>query len=358
MNYRLHKFHARTTYSADATVVIDLDLVSVISQIILIFEFYKSGVVQTAHPLKAISKIELVDGSDVLYSLDGMRAEALDWYNNKGKFRSNYNYCNTGGTITRAIGLNFGRYLFDPELGFDPSRFNNPQLRITFDIDGWAATGTYVYITGLAQLFDQKAVSPRGMLMAKDLKSYTAASSTHEYTDLPTDFPYRGIYIQPYLLGTEPNSSIGNIKLSVDHDRQIPYDLDPDTIVRSIAERYPMVEEAYWFSLDTSNRYLFIAPTTRVTALGDVWAEAAVAQDAAFYDGDGGQLKTIAAANASNTQIFVRGWIPHAVYEIPCGLVDEITDWWDVRGIGSLRLDITGASTPVVSIFLQQLREY
>jgi hypothetical protein len=358
MKTRLYKFYARTYHTSDTTIVIDLNMVDEISNIILMFEFYKTGVVQTAHPLAAVKKIELVDGSDVLYSLDGFEAEALDWYDNWGKFRSNYNYCNTGGTITRCIGINFGRYLFDEEYGFDPKRFNNPQLRITLDIDGWAATGTGIYVTGYANLFDEFTPSLKGMFMAKELKSWTMAAATHEYTELPTDYPYRGIYFRPYLLGTEPNQAVSNIKISEDQDKKVPYDLDADSIVRSISDRYPMVEEAYWFSLDTSNRYLFIAPTTRVTAVGAVWAEAAVAQDAAFYDGDGGRLKTIAAANPSNTQIFVRGWIPHAVYEIPVCDKDVPSTYWDVSRNASLKADITGAASATGYLFLQQLRPY
>jgi len=358
MNYRLYKFHARTQYAADTTVVIDLKMVDPISVIMLMFEMYKSGVVQVAHPLAAVTKIELVDGSDVLFSLDGFEAEALDWYDNKGKFRSNYNYALTGGTVTRCVGLNFGRWLWDSEWALDPKRFTNPQLRITLDIDAWAVTGTDVYITGFAALFDQKVITPRGFLMSKEVKKWTMASSTHEYTDLPLDYPYRGIYFRPYLLGTEPNQCVSNIKLSEDQDKKIPYDLGSDDILRAIVNMYPEIEETWWFSLDTSNRYLFITPTTRVTAVGEVWAAAAVAQDPAFYDGDGGRLKTIAAASPSNTQIHVRGYVPHCVYEIPCGMKDDPNDWYNVRTLGSLRADITGAASATGYLFLQQAREY
>lgn len=358
MNYRQYKFHSRSTHTADTTIVIDINMVDPISVITLMFEFYKTSVVQTAHPLLAVKKIELIDGSDVLYSLDGFEAEALDWYNNGGKFRWNWNNGNTGGTYTRCIGLNFGRFLYDTEFAFDPQRFTNPQLRITLDVDAWAATATTVYLTGWASLFDQKTPSLRGFLMSKEIKEYSMTANVHEYTDLPLDYPYRAIYFRPYLLGTEPNQTVANIKISEDQDKKIPFDLGGQDLARIFIERYPVVEEEYLFSLDTAIRYLFIAPTTCVTATGAVWAEAAVAQDAAFYNGDGGKLNTIATANPSNTQIHVKGWVPHAVFEIPCGLKDDPTDWWDIRGLGSLRADITGAASATGYIFLQQLRTY
>lgn len=258
----------------------------------------------------------------------------------------------------RYIGLNFGRWLWDTVYALDPKRFTNPQLRVTLDIDGWAATGSAIAVTGWAALFDQKTVQPVGFLSSKEIKSWTASSGAHEYTDMPLDMPYRAIYLRPYLLGTEPNSCVSNVKLSENEDKVIPYDAGVQDILRVIQGMYPMVEEAYWFSLDTSTRYLYIAPTTRVTAIGEVWAAAAVAQDPAFYNGDGGRLDTIAAANASNTQIHVRGYVPHCVYEIPCGMKDEPDDWYDVRRLGRLKLDVTGAASAALSVFLQQARIY
>lgn len=358
MNYRQYKFYARTAFTSDTTIVIDLNMVDEISVITLIFEMYKTAVVQTGHPLLAITKIELIDGSEVLFSLDGMEADALNWYHNNGRFPSNYNYGNTGGTYTRVVNLNFGRWLYDPDFGFDPKKFQNPQLRISLDVNAWAATATTVYVTGVANLFDEITPNLKGMLIAKEIKSWTMASSTHEYTELPTDMRYRALYFRPYLLGTEPNQCVSNFKLSEDYDKKIPYDLDMDTILRSLVERYPQVEETYWFSLATSTRYLYIAPTTRVTAVSAVWASTGVAQDAAFYNGDGGQLDTIATANASNTQIHVRGWVPHSTYEIPTGEKSDPNDWWDVSRLGSLKADITGAASATGYLFLQQLRPY
>ena len=358
MNYRTYKFYARAKHSADVVIVHDIKMQDPISSIVLGFEFHKTAITQILHPVACVKKIELVDGSDVLFSLDGYEAEALDWYSNGGKFRSNYNFCLAPGACCRYIGINFGRWLWDSELAFDPKQFTNPQLRITLDYDAWAASGDYVHVTGWANLFDEKVPSLRGFLMTKEVKEYTMANNTHEYTDMPLDHPYRAIYFRPYLASTEPNQAVANIKLSEDRDKKIPYDLGGQDLLRTVMAGYPPVEESYWFGLSTSTRYLHIAPTTRVTAYGDVWAAAAAIQDPAYYDGDGGWLKTIAKANPSNTQIFVRGYVPHCVYEIPCGLKDDPDDWWDVTRLGSLRADITGAAAAKGFLSVQQLRPY
>jgi hypothetical protein len=358
MNYRLSKFFAKKTYTSDTTEVIDINIVDPISEIVIEVDTTHTTVELTAHPMAGITKIEIVDGSDVLYSLSGYEAEALDWYNNGGKFRANYNWMLYPGGCQRFIGLHFGRYLYDNELAFDPTRFTNPQLRITVDVGAGGGASSAVALTCWAALFDQKSTALKGFLMSKEIKSYTVASTVHEYTDLPTDYPYRAIYLRAFVAGTEPNQCVSNFKLSEDQDKRIPYDHNVTDIERVIASMYPDVEEHYYWVMNTNSRYLYVAPSSRVSAFADRWNDAAAAFDAALYDGDGGRLKAIMNAGTHNVQILVKGATPHCVYEIPCGLRNDIGDWWDVRGIGNLRADITGLATSTAYLFLQQLRPY
>jgi len=358
MRYRTVKIHSRETFTSDTTKIIDINVKDVISNLVVKVEGTHTGAVMQLHPVSVITDLQVVDGSDVLFSLDGYEAEALDWYNRGGKFRSNYNYACTAGTWTRFIGINFGRYKFDPEYAFDPKIFTNPQLKISLDIDAWSSTGSTVYVTVYANVFDEMVPAPRGFLMAKELKQWTMASSTHEYTDLPTDYPYRALYMRAYLAGTEPNASLSNFKLSEDQDKRIPIDLGAHEMNSNVMDGYPPVEEEWYYSLNTSNRYLYCAPTTRVKAVGAVWATSGVAQDAAFYNGDGGRLNTIAAANPSNTQIFIKGGVVHCTYEISFGDKMNPDDWYDVRPIGSLIADVTGGAAAQGFLFLQQARPY
>lgn len=358
MNHRLTQLLAPTSFDADATKIIELDVRDPISLILIQFQMTHGSVTQVAHPLACVTEVQIVDGSDVLFSLDGMEADALDWYHNGGTFRDNYNYSCTSGTPQRWFGLNFGRHLWDELLALDPSKFRNLQLKISMDMDAADASCAAYALTVWGAIFDQKVITPIGFLMAKEIKSYTNATG-HEYTDLPTDHAYRKILLRALTAGTEPEAIISNFKLSEDQDKRVIFDDVPDMIQRAITPRLPEVMEHYWFSLNTSNRYLFIAPTSKVTAVGAVWATTGVAQDAAFYDGDGGRLKTIATANPSNTQIHVRGWHPHGVWDFPMGDPDEIDDWFDVSGVGSLKADITATgATGTTEIFLQQLRRY
>lgn len=358
MNYRLNKFFSRKTYSSDTTEVIDINIRDVISNILIFYEITNAAASMTAHPAAGVTLVELVDGSDVLFSLDGYELEALDWYNQGGVFPANYNYALNGGNIQRVLRLNFGRYLYDRELALDPKRFNNLQLRITLDIDAGGNSGSAMYLTCWANCFEETPAELKGFLMAKELKQWTMADNTHEYTDLPTDYPYRNLYHRAFLAGTESNQCVQNIKISEDQDKRIPFDCGGQELLRYVCERFPAVEEAYFYALSTSNRYLYIAPTTLVTAYGHVWATAAVDQNIAFYDGDGGRLKTIVDANASNSQIFVRGHVPHAVFQIPFAGRDVIEDFYNVRNIGNLRADIEGAAAAQGFLFVEQFRNY
>jgi hypothetical protein len=358
MNYRTYNFFARKNYAADAVIVEDLKLVNPITGIVIGIEGQNTTGTNTEHILACLKKLEIIDGSDVLYSLDGFEADALDWYNREGKFRSNYNFVLGALGQCRYVGINFGRYPGDPELAFDPKKFTNPQIKVTLDLDAGGNTNSSIYVTMWANLFDEKVISPSGFLMAKEIKSWTMASATHEYTDLPLDYPYRAIYFAPRLRGTEPCQCVSNIKISEDQDKRIPYDLDAASMMRNLMEMYPPVEEHYYAGVSSSLGYLYIAPSERVIAQILQWKETSDAIGISAYDGDGGKLKHICSSGSSNVQVYVRGFAPHCVYEIPTGLKHDISDWYNVRALGSLRADITGAAAATGYLFLQQYRTY
>lgn len=358
MKYRLNEFFARKDYTADATEVIDINIKDVISSIVIILEVANYTHVMAGHPVGCLPKIELLDGSDVLYSLDGFEAEALDWYNNKGKFRYNQNLCLTGNNFKRYIGINFGRYLWDKEYAFDPKKFTNPQLRLTLDLDAASNQTDHVYITCLANIFDEEAVTPVGFMMSKEIKEYTMADAVHEYTDLPLDFPYKGLYLRPFLNGTDVNDAVDNIKLSEDQDKKVPYDHGIDDILGALQQDLPFVDEYYIHGAYNTLRNLYVAPADMVTAVGSTWRQSVLDHRPAYFGGGGGQLQYIYNLTAGNVQLHVRGRCPHAVIEIPFGLKDIPGEWYDVRGLGSLRLDITGGAAATGFIFLQQVRSY
>lgn len=362
MNYRLATILEREVHAADITKVIDINLTDPISQIIVIHEPYNSASgTPSAHPSKCITKIELVDGSDVIFSLTGKEAQAADWYH---RLKEPHNLCNYLPTMYGEMVyiLNFGRFLWDPMLALNPSNFKNPQLKITIDVDAGGSTVTTGYLTVLAHIFEQKAIQPVGFLMHKEVADYALAASAHGYTDLPVDFPYRKIFARIQKYGTGPDYCFDTVKLSEDTDRRIPLNQTISQIMKAIVGQTPMYREWILDEGGLVQRTSYCCPTYWPVITGSNWKTTAVAYGLAFYEGDGGRFYSIQANGTANIQIIANGWCPHGVIEIPFGLQEDPDDWYDVSGIGSLRLDIKAASgmssSESCQVFIQQLRKY
>jgi len=362
MNYRLSTIHPRKSYSADTTEIIDLDLVDPLSQLIIELAVnITNDTAITAHAIACLKKIELVDGSDVLFSLSGYEAEAVDWYHNHN-LNSPWNIYMGWGETQRFVRVNFGRYLWDPELAFDPKKFRNPQLKLTLDIDAGGAVPNLNRLQVWGALFDEKAITPAGFLMHKEVKEFTLSASSHEYVDLPRDYAYRKLFVRQQEAGTEPNANIDTIKLSEDQDKKVVFDHTTEDIFRTIAMLTPPIQEKIHARIATSQTNIYCTPTTRVyanaTETGDTSGSGAIATTM----GDGGLVKGICATAQKYAVIDVMGWLPHGTWEIPFGLQNQMDDWYDVTKIGSLKLDVLATASPAgtekAQIFLQQLRKY
>lgn len=360
MNHRLSKLLAETSYTADTTKIIDIDYADPISALIVHLGGVYVGDDSTAHGIKVITKIEVVDGSEVLFSLTGMEAEALDIYHNK-RMPSNFNFYVGGGGCDRDIVINFGRKLWDPRFAFDPNQFKNPQLKISLDIDAGGNAPTSQKLTVFAAMFDDKKITPEGFFMAKEIKDYPMASAAHEYTDMPTDYIYRKLLIKALTYGTEPTSIIEKIKLSEEQDRKIVVDQAGHEILRTIATQNPQLLEQLIIPISTSLKSIYTTIAERALVIFVPWQNTAATNSGTSYGAAGGRIRAI-SSSALNYGVVVNGWAPHGVYEIPFGDQDDPDDWYDVTKLGNLKLDIKAlsgrSSSDEVQIFLQQLRHY
>lgn len=362
MNYRLSTIHPRKSYTSDETVIIDLNVLDPISQLIIeLAANITDDTAITAHAIACLEKIELVDGSDVLFSLSGYEAEAADWYHNHN-FNSPWDIYMGWGETQRFIRINFGRFLWDPLLAFDPKKFRNPQLKLSLNINAGGAVPTLNRLQVWGALFDEKKIEPIGFLMHKEIKDYTVGVSSHEYSDLPTDFPYRKLFIRCQEAGTEPNQNIDNIKLSEDQDRRVIFNHGTEDIFRTIAMQSPPIEEHIHARVATALTTIYCTPTTRCHVVASEDGTTSGSGAIATSSQAGGYFKAIALTAQKYAQFFVRGWLPHGTWEIPFGLQDDMTDWYDVTKVGSLKLDVLAsagvAATEHVQLFLQQLRKY
>lgn len=362
MNYRLATILDRENHIVDTTKVIDLNLADPVSQMVIIYEPMNGSQDHgDGHPAKCITKIELVDGSDVLFSLTGQEAQAIDWYQNKIEPANILWYLNNNAS-EMVYNMNFGRYLWDPLFAFDPKKFTNPQLKITIDIDAGGSLTDAGNLTVLANIFDQKEVSPEGFFMHKEVKDYALASAAHEYTDLPTDHVYRKLFARIQKYGTGPEYCFDKIKLSEDNDRRVPVNHTFSEILRAMMGGTRPYRE-WIIGPGTTTAKKFYCTPCYWPAFGSTQWRSAVADDQiAIYAGDGGEFTESQGAAGPNWQTLVEGWCPHGMIEIPFGLQTDPADWYDATKLGSLRLDILSksgmSSSESCQVCLQQLRKY
>ena len=362
MNYRLATILAREAVSTDFTKVIDLNLSDPVSQFHITYE--STGVGSggpDAHAARCLTKIELVDGSDVLFSLSGQECQAVDFYDRKVE-PANIPVYLGGMNAEMIFNVNFGRYLWDPLFAFDPKKFTNPQLKITIDRNAGGVSSVAGFLTVLAHIFDGKAITPEGFLMHKEINNYSMGSASHEYIDLPTDYPYRKLLVAAQTHGTGLEYLINTMKLSEDSDRKIPFDLTMFNYLRSVVGLQPPYREHIIVGGGASGRPFYCTPCYWPRVQAASWEGSNIPYTATAWQGDGGRGYLYLEALGGNYDIAVEGWCPHGAVEIPFGLQDDPADWYDVTKLGSLRLDILSvsgrSSADTVQVFLQQLRKY
>jgi len=364
MKYREVEVYAPTDLGAAGTKTIDINLTDIVSSLEIIWKFtVNTGDALTAPISDCISKIELVDGSDVLFSLSGSEAQALAFYAT-GVMPHNYITLKANDEAVCVIPILFGYKLFDPEYAMDFTKFKNPQLKITWDEDAANSGVTTNSLSVRAWAFDEVQPRPRGFLMAKNIKSFTPSANTYEYTDLPLDYPYRLMLLRCKSDDLSPVSQLSEIKLSEEHDKRIPYDITPSELFQKIIAPLGRIEEYVRLGESANAQTIY----TAVTHLHDGVI------DLAYADADTGasgtpsptysanKVSIAAKANCTYYKMLVSGYCPHFCLLLPFGDISDDRDAYDVRKLKNLRLTLKGASSvgtnPEVSIILQQVRYY
>jgi len=361
MNYREVEIYAPKDLGPSGTEVIDIKVKDCLSAIELIWQTtVVTAAVMTAPHVACISRIELVDGSDVLFGLSGEEAQALAFYSS-GRMPLNLISVKAAEYMKSVIPIYFGRKLFDRQLALDPKRFANLQLKITWNEA--AANGSVAanQLTVRGWAFDKRPVSPIGFLTAKELKEYTPAASSYEYTKLPLDYPYRLLMIRSKSTTIEPNAALGQVKLDEDNDKRISLDMTGDEILQKIVAPLGEFEERFLGADAVTATDLYGAPTADVHAKAEVDADIiAAADDYSQSTITNNKYSWSTAVNCLYYAFRVSGFAPHSCLGIPMGDLAEIEDWYDPKGIGDLRLTTQGAASvgtsPKAQIVIQQLR--
>jgi len=314
---------------------------------------------------ECINAIEIIDGADVLYSLDGPQAVAQCAYDANGLAHSLYNE-SPGEVQTAAFPIWFGRYLGDTVLSLDTSRFTNPQVRVNWNLAKITAIGATGYVTGSLQLSVVPTImvgapSPRGVLSSKEIYTYTTAAAGTEYIDLPTDEPYRRLLLRGKKATSAWHWDYDVIKLSFDGGKFVPFDMRGWDIVQSLSDHYSRF--GYHHRGAQANNTVMncvLRHEEQVNIDSSVAADTVCNYMASAYGSGGVRFHTAGgAAGVIVVDAEVQGWLPFDCLAMPFGDPQLIEDWLPVPSFRSARLEVTaGVADAANAIVLQTMRTY
>lgn len=358
MSGRIAELLSAESIATAGTKTLDLNLSNPISRITVQVRLTNSTSTPIAHPAAAVSKIEVSDGSDLLFSMSGREALALNFYD-KGALP--FSLCAYEDNImsTLEFHIDFGRYLWDRLLALDPKRFSNLQIRVTHNKALGASTPDAGTLAIIAHVFSEEGLSPMGFLMSKQVYSYALAANGQERITLPTDYDYRKILFGSLSAGNSPSSQLANVKLSIDNDQRVLLNnMAVSDILKMLAG--PKAVEAFqglgtgggiaYFIAPTYEQYITIAPATQAMDASTV------------VDIGSGGISTILNQAAHGFQAFSMGYAPHGLIALPQGDQTDPVNWLKAKNAGSVALLLTaGAAVGAAStaeVILQQLRNY
>jgi len=358
MGHRLAELVDNESIATAGTRTVDLDMNEPISRITVQLRLVNNGSTPTAHPATAVSKIEVCDGSDLLFSMSGKECSALNYYD-KGYLP--FSLCAYEDNIysTVEFHLDFGRFLWDPILALDPKKFTNLQIKVTHNKATGASSPDAGYISVVAHIFDDANISPIGFLMSKQVYSYALSASGQERIVLPTDYDFRKILFGSLSAGNSPTSQLASVKLSVDNDKRVLVNnIGCSDLVKMLA--IAKAEEAIIGMGSGSAINFFIAPTYEVYCnVSPMNTPLAVTVDLA--QAQGGRVSLLSDASEA-FQLRVSGYAPHGHIALPQGDQLNPDDWLNVSKFGNIALTITAGSSVGASstaeVILQQKRTY
>lgn len=366
MRTRLDVLENAVDIGVSGTKTYNLDYQDPISELSLIVAATNGASGNKDAPIeRCITKIEIVDGGEVLWDLPGDVAYALATQL-CGKPFNTYNTGALSDSPYVEIPLQFGRHLWDPQLAFLPTKFSNPQLKFTFDEATVRAAGNTGFVsdsftlTIMAKLMEN-AGAPQGYLRAHDVHDFTSVASGDEPVDLPLDMPIRMLMVRAYEDGVAMDATLTNYELNCDGGKFKPFDLPTARLMDLMTEMFPEVHrEGYdhatsaevfqtWMALNVG-QLVHAHDADVILAASSFWPSRFTAT---LYNGAGSTLVE------KPIHWSVWGWAPHNTLFIPFGRLNEPGEWFTWPETGKARLLLTqGNPGAEVNVCVQQLAKY
>jgi len=370
MRYRDAVLEYQKVLDDAGTFIKDLDITDPVTALYLEFEASNETTSNEDNFISdIITKLEIVDGSDVLYGLTLTELEALHLYK-LGKVPTLFPSEWASGVQRHGCLLLFGRYLGDQEYAMDFNRFKNPQLKITTNIAAIRAIGSNVsFATGtikgsiIAKIMEE-APTPAQYLMAKELLSFTSSSSSgaEERKELPLDYVYRMMMTRHWVEGSDIDEVTSNLKLTCDTDKFIALnrrvkqlDAEAQAMFGEVMLKHDFFRGGSFTARTLCNKEPWVTGFVKTPGTPRVivpWA-----QWSSTYNGE---LYTMAGAlDGTARQITGKetGHALHATLPIPMGELNKPETWFNPMPYKKAELVFTsGGTAGACAVVAEQVR--
>lgn len=311
-----------------------------------------------------VDEIAILDGANVVMSLTGKQAVALDAY-----LRGYIPY----HTITEAANMTqnmfvkipFGRWDEDTELALSPKSFSNPQIRVRWNLANVRAVGATGFTSGsatfsaIAKVVETLPI-PKGYRRYVKHYSFTTASSGTEIVELPTSAPVRGILLGSLSGYYAALAGLYSIRLTLDQGKVIVFELTPRVAKALMLDTYGWFDYKHTFMAADGDTLYAILRERTAFAMNAGTADTVATIGNADTGAETIALKTAGAAGTlQNVQAVVKGLCPHGMIYIPFGTYDDPNTWLQAQNYRSVRLELDQVSAnAAVSIVLDTLQSY
>lgn len=372
--YRDVYIEKEKTLADSGTVTVELAVMDPISELHIRFKAKNGATSNKNNPLtRNISKIEIVDGSKVLYSLNGMMAQSMSYYQRR-VLPCMYRQEGPSENQEDHFVIRFGRWLWDPVFALVPQKFRNLQLKITWDLATITAVGATGYLadsaklTVITRLIEGLTTEPTHYMMAKSHYSWTTAASGEERIPIPTDYPYVLMLFRAWEINVKLQSTITNLKLSIDQDKDIPFNLEAWEMLQWMQSEYGLFTlESHIFGTqaDVIQTWVGNGETAVVTAERDPTAGAVVRAGINVDGVDSGHLNLYSEDHNADTasegicQLIMRGQALNHCFAYPFGIMSDPETYLQAPDFGDIKTIVTqGNQGAAADLALLQAKNY
>lgn len=355
--YREVQIRDDASITDSGTETINLNLRDPITSLIIRFRATNTAALDDTPVQKNITRIEIVDGGQVYYSLSGPQAVAATAYG-LGRYPHCWIDGRAGSPQRMKFQLLFGRHLGDEQFAFDPSKLLNPQLKITWaDVEGYTDNSLTLGITARIM---EGLPSPSKALMWTQVEAWNTASTGDHSVDLPVNYPIRALMTRAYLTGNVWNTIHTRFKMDCDLGKFVPFDLEDDElqdITQSIMGPFQVMQHGVWSYGEAVDAWL--GSPLQVNGIShqpayftNFYNAGAWHWFVAYIVADDGSHPEDALCSAIAT-----GYYPENCILIPFGRLDSPETWFPAQQYKEIKLYITeGVADAAASVCVQQPR--